>query len=197
MRTNRTENRPVVFLDETWANAHDGKVCAWVERDAVTGGTLGGVRYCLVLYLKNPYHNFLLDRRPSGKGTRLIILGAGGESGWVPNTTLIFRSKKNTGDYHDEMTAEHFEEWFATKLLPNVQPNSLIVMDNASYHSRYSEPLPVKSWLKKRMQDWLRSKGIEFPQKATKAKLFDIIKSHNPTARYVVDDLASAAGAGL
>ena len=57
-------------------------------------------------------------RRPSGKGARLIILGAGGETGWIPNTTLIFRSKKNTGDYHDEMTGEHFEEWFKDKLLP-------------------------------------------------------------------------------
>ena len=71
---NRVEKRPVVFLDETWANSHDGKDLAWVEEDTVTGGTLGGVK------------------RPPGKGTRLIILGAGGEMGWIPNTTLIFRS---------------------------------------------------------------------------------------------------------
>ena len=92
------------------------------------------------------------------------------------------------------MTAEHFEQWFAHKLLLNVQPHSLIVMDNASYHSRRSEPLPVKSWTKKRMQEWLLDKGIQFPQKAVKAKIFDIIKRQNPTARYVVDDLAAAAG---
>ena len=60
---------------------------AWVEGDLVTGGTLGGVRH------------------PPGKGT---LLGAGGEMGWIPNATLIFCSKKNTGDYHDEMTGEHF-----------------------------------------------------------------------------------------
>ena len=45
MRKNRIEKRPVVYLDETWANAHDGKACAWVEKDAVTGGTLGSIRY--------------------------------------------------------------------------------------------------------------------------------------------------------
>ena len=44
MMTNHQENRPVVYLDETWANAHDGKDCAWVERDDVTGGTLGGIK---------------------------------------------------------------------------------------------------------------------------------------------------------
>ena len=47
---NREEKRPMVDLDETWANAHDGKDKAWVENDAVTGGTVGGIH------------------RPSGKG---------------------------------------------------------------------------------------------------------------------------------
>ena len=62
---NRQENRPVVYLDKTWANAHDSKDCAWVERDDATGGTLGGMK------------------KPPGKGARLIILGAGSESGWI------------------------------------------------------------------------------------------------------------------
>ena len=75
MRNNCQENRPVVFLDEAWANAHDDKDCAWVERDDVTGGTLGGIK------------------TPPGKGAWLIILGASRESGWIPNTTFIFRSK--------------------------------------------------------------------------------------------------------
>ena len=141
------------------------------------------------------YFQWLVShRRPTGKGTRLIILGAGGENGWVPNTTLIFRSKKNTGDYHDEMTADHFEEWFASTLLPNVQPYSLIVMDNATYHSRRSEPLPVKSWTKKRMIEWLQANKIAFPPKASKNEIFGVIQQQNPTARYVVDDLAAAAG---
>ena len=175
---NRVEKKPVVYLDETWANSHDGKDLAWVEKDPVTGGTIGGVRH------------------PPGKGTRLIILGAGGESGWIPNTTLdlIFRSKKNTGDYHDEMTGEHFEEWFRDKLLPNVPSNSLIVMDNASYHSRRCEELPVKNWTKKRMIEWLDEKGIPYPPKALKSEIFSIIQGLNLTPRYVVDEMARAAG---
>ena len=173
---NRVEKKPVVYLDETWANSHDGKDLAWVEKDPVTGGTIGGVR------------------RPPGKGTRLIILGAGGESGWIPNTTLIFRSKKNTGDYHDEMTGEHFEEWFRDKLLPNVPSSSLIVMDNASYHSRRCEELPVKNWTKKRMIEWLDEKGIPYPPKALKSEIFSIIQGLNLTPQYVVDEMARAAG---
>jgi hypothetical protein len=57
MMRNCQEGRPVAYLDETWANAHDGKDIAWVDRDKVTSRTLGGIK------------------RPPGKGTRLIIPG--------------------------------------------------------------------------------------------------------------------------
>ena len=176
MMQNRVDKRPVVFLDETWANSHDGKDLAWVEKDTVTGGTLGG------------------NRRPSGKGVRLIILGAGGVTGWIPNTTRIFRSKKNTGDYHDEMTGEHFEEWFKDKLLPNVQPNSLIVMDNTSYHSRLDDPVPTKSWTKKRMIEWLDSHHISYPEKALKSEIWSIIHRIDASPKYVIDEMAHASG---
>ena len=89
-----------------------------MKPDRVTGGTKGGVR------------------KPTGKGSRLIILHAGGENGWIDGADLVFQSKKSTGDYHDEMNSERFEEWFCDQLLPNLQPSSLIVIDNASYHSR-------------------------------------------------------------
>ena len=51
MRRNRTEGKPVVYLDETWANAHDGKKKAWVEKDTTTKGTIGGIEgYVLILF---------------------------------------------------------------------------------------------------------------------------------------------------
>ena len=117
MRRNRRENRPVVYLDETWANSHCSHERLWVESDdKVQGGTKGEIR------------------KTSGKGTCLIILHAGSENGWIDGADLVFQSKKATGDYHDEMNSDNFEEWFHDKLLCNVPCNSLIVMDNASYH---------------------------------------------------------------
>ena len=77
MRCNRKESRPVVYLDEIWANLHDGKERTWVENDdKVAGGTKGGMR------------------KPSGKGTRLIILHAGGEDGWIEGADLVLQSKR-------------------------------------------------------------------------------------------------------
>ena len=138
MRVHRREGRPAVYLDETWENARDGEEKMWVEDDPrASGGTKGGIR------------------KPSGEGSRLIILHAGGESGWVDGAVPVCQSKKATGDCHDEMTVQHFEEWFRDALMPNVQPNSLIVMDNAPYHSRKLEPVPTMSSRKPGMQDWL------------------------------------------
>ena len=159
LRRNRREGRPVIYLDETWTNARDGVEKMWVEDDPrAIGGTKGGI--C----------------KPSGKGSRLIILHAGSENGWINGADLVFKSKKATGDYHDEMTSEHFEQWFHDSLMPNIPANSLIVMDNAPYHSRRLEPVPTMSSRKQIMQDWLTARGIEFPENALKWELYTLIK---------------------
>ena len=144
--------------------------------EKVQGGTKGGIR------------------KPSGKGTRLIILHAGSENGWIDGADLVFQSKKATGDYHDEMNSDNFEEWFHDKLLCNVPCNSLIVMDNASYHSRRIEKVPTSNSKKGDMQDWLTSHGIEYPERALKRELLSLIKLSNAKPKYVIDEMAKAAG---
>ena len=37
-------------------------------------------------------------KHPTGKGKRLIIRPAGGVTGWLSQTELIFRSKTKSGD---------------------------------------------------------------------------------------------------
>ena len=87
----------------------------------------------------------------------------------------VFKSKKGSSDYHDEMNATSFEEWFVEKLLPALPPNTLIVMDNASYHrywvillevltagcccSRHLEQLPSQKWKKAELKEWLDKNG--------------------------------------
>jgi hypothetical protein len=60
---------------------------------------------------------------------------AGKEDGSVENAGLIFKSTTRSGDYHDNMNRKNFENWFKTELIPNLEEPSLIIMDNASYHS--------------------------------------------------------------
>lgn len=107
----------------------------------------------------------------------------------------MFKSKQHTGNYHDEMNHQNFEEWFTTALLPKLSPNSIIVMDNAPYHSRRKEPIPTKSWTKGKMMDWLSSKGIAYPKKCKKCDIWEIVRKHRPQCPiYVVDEVASQAG---
>ena len=79
-------------------------------------------------------------------------------------------------------------------LIPNVQANSLTVMDNASYHSRHSELFPIKNWTKKRTLEWLQAKRICFPPKAHKNEIFQIIQQQNSTANFAADEISAAAG---
>ena len=119
MQVARVQFNQSYTTKDAWANARDSVEKMWVEDDlVVSGGTIGG------------FH------KPSGKGSRLIILHSGGENGWIDGAALVFQCKKSTGDYHDEMSAVHFEEWLHDSLIPNLQSNSLVVMDNApcAYH---------------------------------------------------------------
>ena len=56
-------------------------------------------------------------KAPSGKGSRLIIIHAGSDDGFVPNACKIFQAKKNIGDYHGEMNGDCYKTWFTTKLI--------------------------------------------------------------------------------
>ena len=104
--------------------------------------------------------------------------------GWIHGADLVFQSKKATGDYHDEMNSNNFVEWFHNKLLSNIKDNSLIVIDNASYHSRCIEKVPTSNTKKSEMQDWLTSHGIEYPECALKRELLSLIKLSNPKPKY-------------
>jgi transposase len=74
-------------------------------------------------------------------------------------------------------------------------PNTIIVMDNASYHSRRLEPMPIQNWTKSKLIEWLSAHGIQYPDKALKKELWSIVAAYKPhVVRYVVDEMAVAHG---
>ena len=58
---------------------------------------------------------------PSGKGSRLIVVHAGGGEGWVEEADLVFLLKTNSADYHDEMNSDHYIECLTEQLLPTIE----------------------------------------------------------------------------
>ena len=72
IRQYRDQGREIVYLDETWVNAHHGRSSQWFDEKGASSRV-----------------------PPAGKGQRLIILHAGSaERGFLPGCKLVFRGSK-------------------------------------------------------------------------------------------------------
>ena len=171
MRRYRREGRSIVYTDETYITAGHTKEKGWSD-DSNRGA-----------------------KKPIGKGNRLIIVHAGGEMGFIPNACLIFTSGQKSGDYHDDMNFDNYSRWMREKLLPNLPPNSVIVVDNASYHNVQLNPAPTSSSRKLEMQLWLRERNIQFEPDMLKPQLYDIIKHNKDKHKtFAIDEMVERLG---
>jgi transposase len=164
--------RPEVYLDESYVNKNHSKDFIWYSGE------------------DGPW-----TQKPTGKGERLIIINAITRSGWVPGAKLVFKSTRKTGDYHGQMNSDLFQKWFVEMLLENIPPNSLIIMDNASYHNtlaEYSPPTPLCS--KKRILEWLEKNKIYCRTDCLKPELVEILKKIAPEPSYAIDEIARSKG---
>ena len=92
------------------------------------------------------------------------------------------------------MNAENFEKWLQNDLLPKLEEPSIIVLDNASYHSRLEEKRPTTAWKKVDLQLWLQKNCIAFSELHKKDTLLKLCKAHYKKPVYVVDNIITAAG---
>ncbi|XP_050512812.1 uncharacterized protein LOC126888513 [Diabrotica virgifera virgifera] len=126
----RDEGRPIFYLDETWFDTHDTAQKGWTD-DSIK---------CAPNY-------------PINRGQRIIILNIGSKNGWLGGESFLQLAKNikdSKLDYHENMTSSLFKEWFEKKVLPNFPPKSVIVMDNATYHSEQIRKIPGVDELAKR-----------------------------------------------
>lgn len=165
----RSENRQIFYLDETWYDSHD----------VVRKGFIDKSGKCFLT-------------APPSRGKRIIILHAGSESGWVPGALLL--SAKNiktaSADYHEDMSAKLFEDWFVDQLIPNLPPKSVIVMDNASYHSRQPTKIPNTGSRKEEIMNFLRLNYVPLPEKIKKKELLNILKEIPVQKKFFIDETA-------
>jgi transposase len=171
-RPDGTFIRPEVYLDETFINKNHSHQFTWYFDD------------------DGPDVN-----KPSGKGERLIVVNAITHDGWVSDAKLVFEAKKKTGDYHGQMDWGNFLRWFTEQLLPNIPENSIIIMDNASYHNVTEETsFPKSNSVKEDLRKWLDDNEIPWGQDLLKAELFALCKTYEPKAEHKIDKIAWAAG---
>lgn len=100
---------------------------------------------------------------PTGKGGRLIVVHGGcAKYRFIENSKLVFRSNTgNSTDYHSQMNSEVFKSWF-TQMLNSLEEPSVIVMDNASYHSTIIDNFPKSNTRKADVQAWLTKENVCF-----------------------------------
>lgn len=164
--------RTEVYLDETFINRNHSNQFTWYFDE------------------DGPEVN-----KPAGKGQRLIVVDAITREGWVQNARLVFEAKKRTGDYHGQMDWENFSKWFIEQLLPNIPENSLIIMDNASYHNTTEEnTFPKSNSRKEDFRKLLDDKEIPWGEDMLKAELYALCKLFEPKSDYKIDKIAQAAG---
>lgn len=176
IRAVRESGKKIYYLDETWINTGHVTPKVWSEETVTTA------RQAFVNGLSTGLKN------PTGKGQRLIILHIGSGDGFVEGGLLLFQSKK-TGDYHEEINIQVFEQWFEN-ILPRLEENCVIVMDNASYHSRKIDKKPTSCMKKADIQSWLTKKNISFEEVMVKAELLTLVKESCHKNQYVIDEMA-------
>ena len=92
------------------------------------------------------------------------------------------------------MEGKIFEEWFEITLISALKPNSVIVFDNAKYHSRQLYKIPNKSFTKLELQNFLMDYDLYYMDSYTKAQLMEVLHTKKFEKEYVTDSIAERYG---
>jgi transposase len=175
IREKRKLDYDIVYLDETWVNAHHTKDKEWQLRDGCCKRQI-----------------------PSSKGQRIVVAHAGSANvGFIPNAELVFLAKSTDNrDYHHEMNSNIFKSWLRDTLLPALDTPSCIVMDNASYHNFVSDTdkIPTSSSTKQHIREWLTREKLDFDPMSLKAELLDRVHKSNKSKIFEIDKLIAEHG---
>ena len=62
------------------------------------------------------------------------------------------------------MNAENFTTWIFNQIIPGLPPQSIVVFDNALFHSKQLNKPPLQSALRHEIIDWLQRNRVEFDE---------------------------------
>ncbi|XP_064087409.1 uncharacterized protein LOC135202086 [Macrobrachium nipponense] len=173
LRRHREEGRQIVYVDETWFTTRMSHSREWVDTT-------------------QPATSAMHSRQvPSGEGERFVVVAAGTANGFIEDSFLCYPAKSTSGDYHGEMTGELFIRWLTTQLLPLLPEPSVLVFDNAPYHSQLIDACrcPTTATKKADLITWLKRRRISVPDGATRPELLLRCQKYRPKPQYTVDNI--------
>lgn len=172
---------PVIYLDESYVDQNKGWIHSWF------------------------YGNKDEINVPPSRGKRWILLSAISKKGLVSDRLNLIKlckpecKEKKLGDidsdYHGNMNGDLFEAWFAKLciILREKYGKCIIVMDNASYHSRKSNvDIPPSKMNKTQLLEFCRNYNIMgVTYEMSKKVLYDFVRCHYEKLPSKCDILAS------
>ncbi|KAK3870173.1 hypothetical protein Pcinc_024575 [Petrolisthes cinctipes] len=172
LQRHREEGRKVVYVDETWFTTRMGHSREWVDTTQA------------------PFNTTYSRQLPPGEGERFVVVAAGTDEGFVDGSYLCYPAKTNQGDYHGEMNGELFMRWLTMQLLPSLPEPSVLVLDNAPYHSQLTEEsrCPTTATRKADLIRWLEQHNISIPPAATRPELLFLCQQNRPQPQYKIDN---------
>ena len=100
--------------------------------------------------------------------------------------------------YHKNMNKENYMKWICEKLLPKLEPQSVLVIDNTLYHNIEIGKAPRSNSQKDEMKQWLIRKGIPCSDTTLKPQLHKLIKLYKRQFKtYVLNDILESEGHGV
>lgn len=88
----------------------------------------------------------------------------------------------------------NFTKWVTEKLIPNLSKPSIIVMDNALYHSVVYNKAPISVSEVDDIKLWLSKNNIPLEDTTRKPNLLMLVKRHKPESVCEIDELLSEHG---
>lgn len=160
--------KPVVYVDEMWI---DFPQLNWIKEHLKEAGFKNN----------SPSHRWLL-------------MHAGGDMGFIKEAEWLHKTEANNTEHRDEISKERFIKWLKETLIPNLPQNSIVVLDNAPYHSAVQEKKPKCYSRRSEMVKWLRDHNVDFEEDMLRSQLYELIKVNKPPRVDVVDTVLNTAG---
>ncbi|XP_045760911.1 uncharacterized protein LOC123864478 isoform X2 [Maniola jurtina] len=127
-----------------------------------------------IVYSDELYLERAVEQKAASKSQRVVAIHAGSEAGFIPNALLVAESHDDYSNISDDV----YFDWLQNKLIPNLPPRSVVVVDTASPHDKEYDPAPSSNAKRSDMTAWLDQKGIHYTPDMYKPQLYQLINEN-------------------